>query len=234
MRDNNDLLGGIKQTNGPLFASLLGVKKSFQHHFNGDMAKGFDVFPLVPHDAPKDSIKNDRNTKGLTYPYAYWKMTDVSLVIDEQNKKTIRRRGSEYAGTASNTSYSIGYFFPARIECSCIYETNQLTDALAFMERYLIMMGTEALNFKINLPMGRDQASQELNIATWTCRTFSESLNVAMPEVVIDEESSPYVFRYELPFSVRTKIGTHKEVAKFNNEGEIQFEMSPDGVPSNE
>lgn len=225
---NNDLLGGIKQTNGPLFASLLGVKKSFQKHFGGKFSKGFDVFPMVPHDAPKDAIKDDRNSKGLEYPFAYWRMNTMDLVVDEQNKKNIRRRGSELAGTASNTSYSIGYFFPARLECTCTYETNQLTDALAFMERWVILLGTEALNLKINLPMGRDQASDEVNYAQWTCRIFSESLSVNMPEVIIDEESSPYVFKYELPFSVRTKIGTHKEVAKFNNEGEIQFEMSVD------
>lgn len=222
----NDLLGGIKQTNAPLYASLLGIKRSFMHRFGGKFSRGFDVFPMVPHDAPRESIKDDRNSSSIQYPFAYWKMNTLTLVTEEQNKKTIRRRGSELAGTASNTGFSIGYFFPALLECTCVYETNQLEDALAFMERWVILLGTEALNIKLNLPMGRDQASEELNYVCWTLRTFSESLSVSMPETILEDESNPSVFRYELPFSVRTRIGTHKEVAKFNNEGEIQFELS--------
>lgn len=206
----SDLLGSIKQSNAPLYASLLATKRAFQRRF------GFKVFPLVPHNAPKEAIKADRNAPELEYPFAYWKLQTVNIVKDEQNAKILRRRGVNL-GNDSNTGYNVGYFFPAILNCAFVYETHQLEDALSFMERWLILMSTEALNVKVSLPLGEG--------AEFTCRIFVEDTSVAMPEVDIDDESAPQVFRYELPFNIRAVIGTHKNVPKFNNEGEIKIQL---------
>jgi hypothetical protein len=160
----NDLLGSIKQTNAPLYSSLLAVKKAFIKRFQ------LDVFPLVPHNAPKGSVNSDRNEDIIRYPFSYWKFQTLNLVKEEQNAKTIRRRGSVSTGSSSNTDFNIGYFFPALLNCQYNYETNQLEDALAFMERWLILLTSESLNVKITLPIGQGME--------FTCRIFIEDTSI--------------------------------------------------------
>ena len=210
----NDLLGSAKQTNAPLYATMQAVKTAFTNRFK------FDVFPLVTDDDYKGAVRNDRNIDGTKYPYQYWKVSSIEMSKEYGNVKLLRRHGSAYAGGTSNTSYSMGYFFKATLDCQLKYSTNNIQDALSLIERYLIMVGTESLNVKVNLPIGKG--------IPFVTRIYAESLSATFPEAVLEDENSPGTFSVELPFRVDGKIGTHKDVAKLNNEGEITYRMELD------
>lgn len=211
----NDFLGGTKQTNAPLYATLQAVKTAFKNRFM------WPHFPLVVNDDPRGSYKADANTDKIPFPFAYWQMTSLELVKTAQNVKTLKRAGSDRLGSGdSNTLYYMAYTFPCRIECNLVYETNDPLDNLAFLERFAILIGTESLNVKVFIPIGQG--------LPFTTRIYSDSPVVNFNPSVIEDEANPGIFRNEFTFSVDGRIGTHKGVPKFNNEGEITYNMEID------
>ena len=209
-----DLLGGTKQTNAPLYASLHATKTAFIKRFN------FDSFPLVTNDDHKGAVKKDRNITSSAYPYQYWKITTVQIRRDMGNVKTHRRHGTALAGATDNTAYSMGYYFPCTVDCTFHYTSNNIQDTLAMIERWLILMQTEALNVKVHIPIG-NQGVDFVN------RIYTEDNSVPFPEASLEDESSPGNFGLEMSFRIDGYIGTSKDVPKFNNEGEITYNLVP-------
>lgn len=212
----NDLLGGIKQTNAPLYATLHAVKTAFKNRFN------LPEFPFVVNDNPRGSVKSDGNTTHVKYPIAYWTMTNVGVVKDNFNVKNIRRLGSAHAaGTeGSNTLFYKAYMFPCRLDCTFTYETDDVIDYINFIERWLILVGTEGLNVVVTLPIGEG--------IDFTVRIYVESPEASFNPAVLEDESAPNIFKGDFTFAVDGRLGTHKGVPKFNNEGEIQMNMVVD------
>lgn len=216
--DNLDLLGTTRQTNVPLFATLIAVREQLKRRF------GLDVCPLITTDNVKDAVKSNRNEMSLSYPFGYWRINTISINKERNNVKTIRRHGLMRPGSspdnADNTNFNLAFFFPARMEGTFYYESNDIKHQLGFIERWLIMTATESLNVKVNLNIGEG--------VEWMVRIYSEDASAQLPETQIDAEESPSVFANQLTFSVDTYIGTSKAVPKFNNEGDIQLEFEVD------
>jgi hypothetical protein len=218
--DNLDLLGTTRQTNVPLFATLIAVREQMKRRF------GLDVCPLVTTDDVKGTIKSNRNQMSLSYPFGYWRINTITMNKERQNVKTARRHGLMRLGSspnnADNTNYNLAFFFPARIEATFNYESNDIKQQLSFMERWLIMVATESLSVKVLLNIGEG--------LEWMVRIYSDDASVQLPETQIDAEESPSVFLNQLSFSIDTYIGTSKAVPKFNNEGDIQLDLDVGGL----
>ena len=200
--DRYDLLSGKNTKESPLYASLYGARLSLQKSL------GLKTLSIIQHDNDKRILEQF----GSRYPYAFMRMTSLSIVKDMQNNRLIKRTGSMIQAEVIDTiTIHKGYLFDAKINMELVFVTDQMVDALTYIEKLAILSATDSFTFTIRLP----------NSSEWQASIVFESEDFAIPQAVLEDEENPKALELNYSFYLKTKIGLIKQVSKINNEGRV-------------
>lgn len=195
-----DLLSGKDTKESPLYASLYGARLSLQKNL------GFKTISIIQHDNDKRILKQF----GSRYPYAFMRLTSIRVLKDRQNVKLIKRSGSMIQAIASDVlTVNKGYLFDADIQMEIVFTTDQMVDALTYIEKLAILAATDSLTFQVKVP----------NCSAWQCSVVFESDDFSIPVATLEDEENPKALELNYPFILKTKLGLIKQVSKINNEG---------------
>ena len=203
---NRDLLGGKVDKGTHFFATLVGVKTA--------LSRFLDVpdFPIV-HNNDKKLYLRKNPQEEQKYPYAYASISSIGLIEERQNAKTVRRHGLAHNINGTNASVDKYYIFPVKFSLDFHYIVDDFADASKFILKALVLLGTEAMNFRLRTG-GKDSLP-------WTVRIVMESKEIQFPLADKDLESDPEGHDITLSFVIETYHGVVRQTAKINNEGKV-------------
>lgn len=203
---SSDLLGGSIDKSSHFFASLVGVKEALRRQLQ------LPDFPVIHNNDKKIYMRKQGDA--ATYPHVYASISTIALKEDAQNPKTIRRHGISHAINGTNSTVDKYYVFPIKFDIELHYVVDDFSKAANFILRSLVLLGTEAMNFRIRLHEGG---------LPWFVRVTMPSRDIAFPLADKDMESDPEGHDIVLNFSIETYHGVVRETAKINNEGKIHI-----------
>ena len=202
-----DSLSGAKSKESPLYASLYGTKVSLAKNL------GLDSVPLVQHDNDKRVLR----ANGGKFPYAFLRVDSMRIDLDAQNVKQIKRSGSMIQAQQDDVlTIFKGYLFPATISLTLVFVTDDLIDALTYIEKLAILAATDTLSFEIKVP----------GSSSWMASIVFESNDFSIPASVLEDEENPKSMELSYPFVLKTKMGVIKPVSKINNEGRVDSSIN--------
>lgn len=198
-----DLLSAVKNTQTPLFLSLLGFRKSLSRHL------GLKAMPLIMHDNLKAALDKE-DFPG--YPYGYFRISSLEVKRDGQANKTLRRHGSTLTLEAiTNAVVQKGYLFPCEIMVELHFIHNDSPEVLLFIEKCAILGAVDGFSFQVDMP----------GSTSWTVGVTMEEGPISIPDVELESESDAAAFDISVQFRINTRAGIVKNVPKINNEGKI-------------
>lgn len=201
---NIDFLDGAEKSNVPLTASLIGFKQSFIQNF------GIRKFPLVMHDNPLKAVK--KLYGDAHYPYGYFRMNNLVLSDEISITQNIRRMGSSVTlSDLVNATVNKNFMFAADITIECKLLDNDMERILDFVQKLAIINACRLLSFDVKLPSGEE----------WNVNVKADTNGAAIPSPMDEDEAKASVYEIDFSYTIQSKIGISKEVAKINNLGTI-------------
>lgn len=186
----------------PTYMTLHGFKQVCSRFF------GFKDFPLIQHNVAKYRIRQMQNP---SYPYTYFSISSIGLIKDRLPAKRVGRIGSGFTfDDLTNAMLQKAYFFPAKTTVEVHYVTNDLVDALNFVNRALVVIATGKLNFEITIEGITAVVGVNGNVEDFS-----------LPRAERDNESEPDAMDLVITFELEGSAGTTKQVSKINNYGTI-------------
>lgn len=209
-----DLLGGTQTKNTPLIATLYGVRKSLAANL------GLSTVRLVTHDNQKRILSTEAKSK---YPYGYMRIRSLRIIKDRTNVQAIRRHGAvSSVKLGQEITIDKGYLFPASLAMELTFVSDDIFDVLHLTEKLAIISAYNGFTFGLTLP--------ELENEFFVAVKF-ESDDFSIPDSVLQDEQNPASMELTFPFTVETHLGIVKQVAKINNQGQVDHSI---GVPGQE
>jgi hypothetical protein len=204
-----DNLDRILDKNSAAYLTLYSFRESLKRFFQ------LDEIPLVQSQDVKREMKkgvDDPNRAVATkYPYAYFSLSSIGLVKDQQGIKQIARNSLGMTlDDLANASIGKAYLFPAKIAVEFHYVTNDLVSAIDFSTKALIVTHSGKLNLRVEL----DGTSSIVGVT-------ASSEEVSMPRSDKEAEGDPEGFDLAISFDIQCKLGVVKQVPKVNNRGTV-------------
>lgn len=204
---NFDLLSAVQNRQTSLYVTLLGFRASLSQKL------GLKELPLITHDDMKAELRRRDNP---SYPYGFFSIESLEIKKDQTLNKSTRRHSSAIAfDTATNAIVNKGYLFPVDIQASVHFVHNDPRDVLLFLEKALILGAVDAFSFKASVP----------GIPDWTVGVAMADGPVSLPRSEFENEADAGAFDIEMQFTISTKLGIIKDVAKINNEGRVDMSV---------
>lgn len=206
-----DNVDRIVDRNSAAYLTLFTFRESVKHFF------GLEAFPLVQSQDVKRELKRSigvdspNNSVANAYPYAYWSLSDVGLIKDQQPIKGVARNslGATFDELA-NAVLKKAYLFPSTINVEMHYLTKDLVEAINFSTRALLVAHSGKLNARV-----------ELDGATWFVTITMTSESIPLPRSDKEQEADPEALDLAISFRIDTKLGVMRDVPKINNRAEI-------------
>ena len=206
-----DNVDRIVDRNSAAYLTLFTFRESVKHFF------GLEAFPLVQSQDVKRELKRSigvdspNNSVANAYPYAYWSLSDVGLIKDQQPIKGVARNslGATFDELA-NAVLKKAYLFPSTINVEMHYLTKDLVEAINFSTRALLVAHSGKLNARV-----------ELDGATWFVTITMTSESIPLPRSDKEQVADPEALDLAISFRIDTKLGVMRDVPKINNRAEI-------------
>lgn len=203
MQDNLDR---ITDRNAPMYLTLYTFRESIKRFF------GIDALPMIQSQDVKREVRkgiDDPNANMMRYPFAYFSVTGLSLIRDQQPTKSIARNSMGVTfDDLTNLALKKAFLFPATLQITLHYLTNDMVRALDFSSRALIVATTGKINSEV-----------ELDGVKWFVTTRVDSESVSLEPTDKESEQNPDAMDVQITFSVDTKLGAIRDVPKVNNAG---------------
>lgn len=201
-----DLLGTTEFKNTHLFASLHGIQQVFKRFFK---------IKDLPFIHSNDVKTFQRNKFEPTYPYSYVSVTSMGITEGSVDPTRIRRHGIMQTVHQANSTLSNHYYFPITLQLEFHFLTNDFLKAITFMSEALIISQTKTLNFELKTGPVKGFVT-----------IMAESKDIPLPRSDRESESEPEAFDIAINFTVYTWTGVSREIAKVNNNGDIELNMA--------
>ena len=206
-----DNVDRIVDKNSAAYLTLFTFREAIKHFF------GIEDFPLIQSQDVKRELKrnigvdNPNNSVANAYPYAFWSLSDIGLIKDQQAIKGVARNslGATFDELA-NSVLKKAYLFPSSINVEMHYFTKDLVDAINFSTSALLVAHSGKLNARV-----------ELDGVSWIVTTTMTSESVPLPRTDKDQEQDPEALDLAISFRIDTKIGVMRDVPKINNRGTV-------------
>lgn len=206
-----DLLGSIKNSQTPLFLSLVGFRQSISRHL------GIRTLPMIMHDNAKAVMRREQ----ADYPYGFFRINSIEVKKDQQVVKTIKRHGSAITlDDITNATISKGYLFPATIAIELHFIHNNPQEVLLTVEKAAILGAVDAFSFEASMP----------GVGSWQVGVILDEGPIQIPAAEIENESEPSAHDITLSFQMNTRLGVTKAVPKINNEGKVTQRLVANGA----
>lgn len=198
-----DLIAGTESNSVPLLATLHGAKKSFCSNL------GLESCRVITHDNQKSILETEAKQR---YPFAYLKLNSIGIKRDSLPNKNIRRHGSSIQATIGRQiTIDKGYLFPSMLSTELTFITDDIMDAVKYIEKLAILSAFDGFSFELKMP----------EVTGFMVGIFQEGDSINIPQAVRESEENPAAFEIVVPFTIETKLGIVKQVAKVNNDAEL-------------
>lgn len=207
LNQNFDLLSAVKNTQTPVYLSLLGFRKSISRHL------GLKALPLLMYDDTKAVL---RRIQSVDYPYGYFRLNSFDIPRDSQVNKTLRRHGSTLTlDEVTNATISKGYLFPCTLMVEFHFIHNDPQQVLNLVEKSAILGAVDGFSFTVEME----------GTSGWTVGVMMEEGPIQIPIAELESETDASAFDVIFNFSIKTRAGIVKSVPKINNEGRISRDL---------
>ena len=183
---------------------------------------GFRAFPLVQDDDMKGAVRralkiSTEDRSHNLYPFGAMTITSLGVKDDTHNIKNIARSGSGISVTENMESATIikHYKVWASVSLDLQFEFDDLIEALRFVEKLSLCLAAKKFNTGVKLDSGEE----------WSVLVESQR-EVSFPKAARDDETAPSIYRINHSIIVHTQFGENREVAKINNEGRIDTNIT--------
>ena len=201
-----DSLDRIVDVNTPAYLTLYTFREGIKRFF------GLDELPLAQSQDVKREMRkgiDDPNHNMSRYPFAYYSISSLGLVKDQQPIKSLARNSMGYTlDDLSNVALKKAYLFPSTIMVELHFLTNDLIRAIDFSTRALIVSHSGKINAEV-----------QYEGVKWFVVTRCDSDSISFPRTDKDAENDPEVLDLTVSFSIDTKLGALRDVPKVNNRG---------------
>lgn len=205
------LLSGTPYSNTPLYASLLGLRKTLSSHLNIT-----ENIPLITHNNQKSIFRRESVQK---YPYSYILLNDFRIIRDQAPNKTIARRGSHISlSEITNSSVKKGYLFRSEINFEFHWIHNSITDVINFVEKITILGAIDGFTFNVKIP----------DIEEWVATVELPDNAITFPRNELEDPAEPSAMDVTVSMLLKTRAGIVRDVPKVNNRGEVTQSFNVD------
>lgn len=157
------------------------------------------------------------------YPFAFVEinsftgdLTDKSVIGNA--KIALKRHGTGFV-SATNATLLKNFLIDLQFDLTLHFMTDQPMNAVAFANDVIIMAKADVFTSQIT----DDYGQRLLNVEADT--------TISWPKPVLEDGAAPGVFDLEIPFRLRFKSGSQKDVPKINNQGRVDINTSIGDVP---
>lgn len=206
--------------------ALYGFRKVIEGHLGRTHFPG-KALPLVFTENRKELLKIEQwraDGYDCEYPFVFVEITSLTGDLAEKSvignpKIALKRHGTGFlgAGDATNATMLKNFLIDMQFDLTLHYMTDQPMSAVAFASDVITMQKADVFTSQINDSYGQ----RLLNIEADT--------TISWPKPALEDGVAPGVFDLEIPFRLRFKSGSQKDVPKINNEGRVTLGLTATG-----
>lgn len=200
--------------------ALYGFRKIIEGHL-GRTHFPKKSLPIVFTENRKELLKIEQwrsDGYDCEFPFVFAEIGSLTGDLADKSvignaKIALKRHGTGFV-SATNATLLKNYLIDMQFDLTLHFMTDQPMAAVAFANDVIIMAKADVFTSTIT----DDYGSRLLNIEADT--------TISWPKPALEDGSAPGVFDLEIPFRLRFKSGSQKDVPKINNQGRVDIGVS--------